>query len=314
MDKKYIRGNNDKLTRFRVSKHERTYINSSLRKRLLKLCIKEAFQFYRSFFDMIPKPVKLDELVIEYEKEYAHAKSINLLKSGGAREKDHLNLWCLGRVLTPELYIESGVSSGSSLHAFLKSPKLSRLIAIDPDLTKLKITTGDMPNLTLIDEQDFGQCEIHEVPDNTLIYFDDHINSALRIIQSYEKGIKYLLFDDSNGLEGICQRFYPSIPSVPMVLNWESFKVNDELRWTRATYPKSKFKLANKINQLMGRQKPTWKQLQFKFDEEMLAQCQQAKTYIKKHTKIPDLGEYLPQDFPEKGVDNSKYLLELSVK
>ena len=48
---------------------------------------------------------------------------------------------------------------------------------------------------------------------SSLVYFDDHINTAERILQASDKGFKNLIFDDSCGLMGTVERIYPSLPS-----------------------------------------------------------------------------------------------------
>ena len=55
------------------------------------------------------------------------------------------------------------------------------------------------------------------------------------------------------------------------------------------------------------------KSVQPKMDEVFSDQCKQAKSLVKKHSKIPDLGEYIPQAFPKGMIDTTKYLLELDI-
>jgi hypothetical protein len=313
MEKKYFMGMNDKLVRSTTREYHDTYINSTLRIKLLKLSIDEAFNFYNTFFNFNNRDISLDDLVTEYNIEFKHARSLDLFKAGGIREKDHINLWCLGRVLSPELYIESGVYIGSSLHAFLNSPKLNRIIAIDPNLSNLKITKKDFSNVELIDKQDFSQLKIKNIPEKSLVYFDDHINTANRIIQANEKGIKYLLFDDSTGLEGICQRLYPPVPTIPMIMNWESFDLNDEINWTWYKVNKPDIKSKNLFLNLFRQKNRNIKNVSFTIDKEFLDQCKQARIFIKKCSRIPDLGIYIPQTFPERMVDTTKYLIELDI-
>jgi hypothetical protein len=46
--------------------------------------------------------------------------------------------------------------------------------------------------------------------------------------------------------------------------------------------------------------------------DELIEECRQAQSLIKKWKKIPDLGKYIPQLYPEKMIDTSKYLIELN--
>ena len=305
-------GNNDGVVRAAAGSVVRTISNHRLKTSLLKGAMYEAFGFYSRFFGMINHSLDFDKLAVEYEKELSHARSLQLFMPGGICEKAHLNLWCLGRVFAPEIYIESGVFIGSSLHAFINSPELKKVIAIDPNLRKLKIPKNDIPGAVLVNDKDFSELELSGMVAKTLVYFDDHINSASRIIQASKKGIKFLLFDDSTGFEGICQRLYPSIPTVPMIMNYELLKPNDQLSWTfRPTSSGSKLKQI--IKQIILRKKIHNNiRVSLHITDELIEECRQAQSLIKKWKKIPDLGKYIPQLYPEKMIDTSKYLIELN--
>ena len=305
-------GKNDGVARLAAEGNEQTFLTPTLRTNLLKLSINKAFAFYQDFFGTSDTVPNLDSLADEYEKQRRNAQSLGLFKKGGIREKDHLNLWCLGRVLLPTLYVESGVFIGSSLHAFLRTPTLPNIVAIDPDLTKLKIPSEDLPAETkLIDNQDFSQVSLPPLPEASLVYFDDHINSASRIIQSHEKGLRYLLFDDSTGWEGVCQRLYPAVPTVPMIMNWEALSVNDKVSWTWEKPTDLNTGLIETIKTRIWPSKSKWTRVTLTIDETFVEECKRANRLVKKFTKIVDLGEYIPQTLPEKMVDTTKYLVEL---
>ena len=204
MDKKYLMGHSDSLTRFASGGDDSTYISPGLHSNLLMTALRKACVFYSNFFNKPISNIDFQKLAIEYSKIRTHALSLELFEEGGIREKDHLNFYCLGYILSPEIYIESGVFIGSSLHAFIKSPNLKKTIAIDPNLGALRIPKKEIPGCILIDREDFSQIEIDHLGQKSLVFFDDHIDTTDRIIQSSKKGFIYLLFDDSTGLEGIC--------------------------------------------------------------------------------------------------------------
>ncbi|MDP1171564.1 hypothetical protein, partial [Klebsiella pneumoniae] len=84
-----------------------------------------------------------------------------------------------------------------------------------------------------IGDMDFSELQLDIEDDEvSLAYFDDHVDSAARILQASEKGLKYLVFDDSTGLEGVCQRAYPAVPTIPMILDIECFRPGDRMAWT----------------------------------------------------------------------------------
>lgn len=300
MDKHFLMGYNDALDRSVSHVNEMTFINPRLRSNLIKLAMMRAFDFYFSFFSKSYPELNYDELVTKYDHDFSYGMSLGLFKTGGIEEKDHLNFWCLARSFEPEIYIESGVFIGSSLHAFIGSPNLEKVIAIDPDLSKLLIPKLLVPGAMFIDDKDFSQLEIDNHDARIFAYFDDHINTADRILQASQKGLTYLLFDDSTGLEGICQRLYPSIPTVPMIMNCDLLNPGDQFSWTfMGSNP-------NEANQ-----KNSGVRVTYQITETVIDKCMQAKKCIKKYSKIPDLGEFIPQMYPGKMIDTSKYLVQL---
>ncbi len=312
MDKQYLMQNNCVLIRSATDNNEATFLSHQLRSRLIRIAMMEAFKFYSKFFNELSSTFDYDKLMIEYEQDFSDALSLGLFKPGGIREKDHLNLWCLGHIFAPEIYIESGVFIGSSLHAFIKSPKLKKVIGIDPNLSNLKIPKIDIPGAELISDRDFSQIEIGDALGKTLVYFDDHISAAERILQASQKGIKYLLFDDATGFEGMCHRLYPAVPSVPMIMNSSLFEEGDRLAWTFKPKRPSRETFPSFIKRtLLGRSNNNLRRVSFSMTHDLINQCHEAKRLIKKCCKIPDLGDYIPELYPERKSDTSKFLIEL---
>ncbi|NNJ45157.1 MAG: hypothetical protein HKP62_03980 [Sulfurovum sp.] len=254
-----------------------------------------ACEFYSTFFGKSLSNVDYNKLYDQYEKIYEDAISLGLFMEGGIKEKDHLNFWCLGYVLEPEIYIESGVFIGTSMHAFIKSPNIKKTVGIDPYLDLLKVPKEDIPGCILIDDKDFSQIKFDHEEKESLVYFDDHINTADRIIQAYDNNFRYVLFDDSTGFEGVCQRLYPAIPTVPMIMNCELLSPGDELSWSFQSESIDSTRVLLSISQ------------------GFIDKCLLSKKLIKQFVKTPDLGEFLPQSIPEKVVDTSKYLVELEL-
>lgn len=289
MDKKFLMGVDDWLTRSSASATEKsTYVSPRLRRNLITAAISHSYDVYSSFLEIRAESVNFAKLAAEYESHYRQAISFGLFSAGGIREKDHLSFWCLGQLLAPEAYVESGVFIGSSLHAFISSPGMKKIFAIDPDLSKLRIPRENIAGAELIDDKDFSQIAFSLSNMKSLVYFDDHINTARRVLQASDKGFRYLLFDDSTGLEGICQRMYPAIPTVPMIMNASILNSGDELAWSIGST-----------------------RLKLTISEELIEECLEAKKLIKKCGVIADLGEFVPLQYPEPMKDGSKYLVEL---
>jgi hypothetical protein len=295
MDEKYLMGKTDGIERLASDGNELTFISDGLRKKLTTAAITAAFEFYSVFFDKQLLNIDYKNLYAQYEKIYEEAISLGLFVEGGIKEKDHLNFWCLANVLEPDIYIESGVFIGTSLHAFINASCIKEVVAIDPYLESLKVPHWNIPGRTLINDRDFSQIEFKLFEKESLVYFDDHINTADRIIQAYNKGFRYLLFDDSTGLEGVCQRLYPAVPTIPMIMNCELLSPGDKISWFFKNVSVDPTRVILSIS------------------KELVDKCLYAKSVVKQCFKIPDLGEYIPQNTPEKVVDTSKYIVELKL-
>lgn len=293
MKKQFLMENSPWISRVAENYARETVINDELLNRLICGAIKEALNFYTAFLDVDIDTFDFHQLGSKYKRHYLEAKEIGLFEQGGVREKDHLNFWCLSQVLNPSCYIESGVFIGSSLHAFLDNIALKKVIAIDPDLSKLKLSISNNSKFELVGDKDFSELKIDGVPRNTLAYFDDHIDSANRIICAKKLGIKYLIFDDSTGLQGITQRLYPALPTVPMIMKHDLYQIGDEISWS-FNHPKIG----------ISRQLVT-------ISKELLEQCALAKRLIKRVQKLPDLGDHIPLKHPTPMNDMTKYILEL---
>lgn len=293
MDQKFLMTNATSLARRESQVFEPTEMTEKLFETLVGLSMKSALDFYADFFGRVA-PVPDAALIAQYLNARAEGLRFGLFTSGGVSDKDHLSFWCLAQILQPHHYVESGVFIGSSLHAFLRGSPASKIVAIDPDLHQLRIPRDRLTAARLVQEQDFSQIDLAVPADEVgLVYFDDHIDTAERIFQATDKGLRYLLIDDSTGFEGTCQRLFPAVPTVPMILHAEAFSVGDQLSWS--------FRRGN----------GSILRVTLRFDASLLDKCVRAKQRIRKCAKLPDLGETLPQVEPMATVDTTKYLLEL---
>jgi hypothetical protein len=311
MDKKYLMKNDQVLERKPNGTSQATAINESLHSRLIERAMYKAFLFYVDFFGGVGRVPDVTPNIGAYRKAYESARSLGLFQQGGIREKDHLNLWCLGMVMAPKLYVESGIFKGSSLHAFLQVPGIRRFIGIDPNMDNLLLPQDDLKRVQLISDMDFGQVDIGNAHADTLVYFDDHIHTARRILEAHEKGIRYVVFDDSTGLEGVCQRLYPAVPTLSMILNSEVYRPGDELSWSYKPAGRGWRHWVGKY--ILNQKNRKAQRLTFRIDEHIISQCEEARALIKRCNQLPDLGEFIPQSQPMPMIDTTKYIVELDV-
>jgi len=314
MNPEYLMGNHDGLIRKKATTLKKTQITDDLYLILLTSAITYCMDSLADAVDIDPSSFEVRTLAGQYIGHKLRAESLSLFESGGIPEKDHLALWCLSKALKPQVYIESGVFTGSSLHAFLDDENLERAIAIDPDLSNIRIPQKELDKTVLIADLDFSELELESTEVRALVYFDDHINTAQRIIQAHKKGLRYILFDDSTGLEGICQRAYPATPTLPIILMAELLNKGDRLAWYRSKPQLSTFD--NLFSRFVHKFRPRKRtndilEIELLFSEEFIALCQEAKSLIKNWIELPNLGRYIPQSFPAPLPDSTKYLVEL---
>tara|TARA_Y200000002_G_scaffold382196_1_gene398448 strand:- start:2232 stop:3194 length:963 start_codon:yes stop_codon:yes gene_type:complete len=292
-------------------------ISPSLRIKFIKLAIKECFEFYKEFFKYSHKNINFDNLTKEYTDNIEIAYNLNLFLKGGIPEKDFLLLWCLHKFYRTEKYIESGVFIGSSLFASISSLKNAKIIGIDPNLKNLKLTNDLISKCELIDNKDFSEIDFGDVSKlRSLVFFDDHINAAERIIESHKKGFKFLIFDDASGLEGISERLYPAFPTIPLIMNSNNISTGEEFSWIYNNHKNSSVTLSNKKEKMKYFFKILWNnnsvKVTAKFSDLLLEKCKHAKSLIKKVVILPDMGDFLLPSKPMQSlISQRKYLIQL---
>lgn len=280
-----------------------SYISPELKIRMLKLCVQYLVDYWRHI-----AIANFNFDIDEYIDVLNDAEQLCLFNVGGIDRKDHLNLFFIQKMLNFDTYIESGVFTGSSLHVALKNKSISNIIAIDPEPWHLKTDLARMmseKNCKFISDKDF--CEIERPTGNTLVYFDDHINTASRILQASDQGIKYVIFDDSTGIEGIMQRLYPAVPTVFMIMNEDLFSVGDELSWSTRLL---KSDLRSFLSYFIKRRMRDYR-VNMVITKHLKIKMRAAKKSVKSIHKLPDLSEYFGSSQIGRLNNTQKYLLEL---
>jgi hypothetical protein len=135
-------------------------------------------------------------------------------------------LFLLARILNPKVIVESGVFHGSSLFTFRNAVPDAKIFAFDIDFTKL------LSRLNGVDyrQHDWGTDNVRAESRSDLCFFDDHINNCMRIRQSYERGFRYVVVDDSPDLGEIHQFRYPAVPTMSMIKN-DKWTDGDMVEW-----------------------------------------------------------------------------------
>jgi len=122
-------------------------------------------------------------------------------------------LFLIARQLQPKIIVESGVYRGSSLFTFRQAVPEAKITAFDVSFANL------LSRLEGVDyrEHDWGLDNIRAERRSDFCFFDDHINNCLRIRQSYDRGFRHVILDDSPDLGEIHKFRYPAAPTVSMI-------------------------------------------------------------------------------------------------
>ena len=93
-------------------------------------------------------------------------------------------------------------------------------------------------------------------------------------------------------------------------MNAEILNPGDELAWTFSRPAIGGLKALVK-NTIRGKSSIAATRVNLSISQELIEECFKAKNLIRKYNAIPDLGEFIPAQYPERMVDTSKYLVEL---
>jgi hypothetical protein len=135
-----------------------------------------------------------------YEIKDEIKKFIELYKSrpiknnkGGMLFPHMFALYFFLKKIKPELIIESGIYKGQSTWLIEKTLPKSNIISIDTNL-KSRIYISKKAHYSDID---FKFQNFSNIPKNTLVFFDDHVNHFERIKEALYFNIKNIVLEDN---------------------------------------------------------------------------------------------------------------------
>ena len=128
-----------------------------------------------------------------YEPEFSS-------NDGGMKSPDLFTLYYLLTILKPDVIIESGIWKGISTKLIRKTVgENAIIICLDPiDILTYKDTNSNTKYYIKENFIDFEDLNLDEYKDKKILaYFDDHQNAVERLLQSNEKNIKYIFYNDN---------------------------------------------------------------------------------------------------------------------
>lgn len=171
----------------------------------------------------VPGTVSMTDLD-DYFRAMSHNRAFGIL--GTTPGNGTIWLFLLARILNPKVIVESGVFHGSSLFTFRNAVPQTKIFAFDINFARLISRLKDVDYR----EHDWGTDRVCAESSSDLCFFDDHINNCMRIRQSYERGFRHVVVDDSPDLGEIHQFRYPAVPTMSMIEN-NKWAEGDTVEW-----------------------------------------------------------------------------------
>lgn len=146
---------------------------------------------------------------------------------GGSGFHNSFWLFLFARTLNPKLIIESGVWKGHTSWLLEQACPDATILGFDINLRNLEYKNGKVKFY----EQDWSEYQFGSVePEQSLVFFDCHVNHAKRILEAHDRGFRHLLFDDNPPVHKLYGYGLPGFPTANMV--WKGLEVQrHEVAW-----------------------------------------------------------------------------------
>jgi len=306
MKSELLMGMSDGIDRFEIHDDQPSEVSEALNKRLVEHATRKSVRELSAFLDTTESDVCVSGLAQKYLRCLSSARSIGLIGPGSIDEADFLNFIIISTLINPDFYCESGVFIGSSLFAFVSACPEASVLAIDPDLSKIRLDKKLLTNVRLESELDFSQLGLH-VSDG-FVYFDDHINPASRILAAKKAGFSYMAIDDAAGTSSIVGREYPAVPAVPHIFECDLFSPGDSITWTA----RGKTSLVDRLARKVGIKTVKRTRHEFTYTEKIIEEMKEARDCISSIIEFPNLCDWVTPSWPRWSPYNKKYLIKLS--
>ena len=151
---------------------------------------------------------------------------------GGSRFNNLLWLAIIARAYNPAIIVDSGTFMGASAAALKFGAPHAEVWSFDIDLSRIGLR---IPGVEYREHDWTGHDFGARAGQRTLVYFDDHLDQARRLLEAQERNFDLAIFDDD----------FPVVPALAMAhggmaLPKIEFVLNDQLRGEKEIVWKSK--------------------------------------------------------------------------
>ena len=114
---------------------------------------------------------------------------------GGMRFPHMFATYYMLKKIKPDFVVESGIFKGQSTWLIEKTLPEAKILSIDIDLNQREYVSKSK-NVTY-SSKDFINHDYSNIPNNSLVFFDDHQNALERLFATYSFGFKNVIFEDN---------------------------------------------------------------------------------------------------------------------
>jgi hypothetical protein len=143
------------------------------------------------------KPFELDRdhlrsLIAEFARLYENRPILD--NHGGMTFNHSFAVWAILKTMNPKFVIESGVYRGHSTWLIEQACPTATLFCLDIDFSHLLFKSSQ----AIYIEQDLTRVDWSGIdPENTVVFFDDHMNALARLKELWWLGIRHAIFEDN---------------------------------------------------------------------------------------------------------------------
>jgi hypothetical protein len=150
-------------------------------------------------------------------------------RGGGSRFNNLSWLYLIAKAMQPTVVIDSGTFKGASAWALSCAVPEARIYSFDIDLSRIAYRADGVTYLQS-DWTGFDWSGIDLT--NSLIYFDDHLDQARRLIEASTHGIPVAVFDDDFPVTSFAEMAHDgnSLPKIEFVLD-DKLRECREISW-----------------------------------------------------------------------------------
>ena len=113
--------------------------------------------------------------------------------SGGMKSAHMFAVWFIAKKLKPEFIVESGIFKGQSTWLLEVACPKARIVSIDLNLNARVYISNNVEYSSV----DFSEHDWSNIPENSLVFFDDHQNALKRTQQCLWYGFQDIIFEDN---------------------------------------------------------------------------------------------------------------------